>query len=71
MFSENYPNIKRFVKEHGWIEIGYDDFSESFVRALDIGGMIWEGQPSYQSLDEALKELETALEAWNKENLDL
>jgi hypothetical protein len=26
--------------QDGWIEIGRDDFSHSFVRALDAAGMI-------------------------------
>ena len=29
-----YPTIARWVMEYGWIEIGYDDMSRSFVRAL-------------------------------------
>jgi hypothetical protein len=35
-----YPTLTRWVQEHGWIEIGQDEMSRSFVRALDIGGMI-------------------------------
>jgi hypothetical protein len=27
--------------------MGYDDYSRSFVQALDIGGMMWEGQEHY------------------------
>ncbi len=34
-----YPNIVAWVQD-GWIEIGRDDYSRSFVRALDIGGMV-------------------------------
>lgn len=41
--------------------MGQDDFSRSFVRALDIGGMVWEGESSYASVDEALRALETGL----------
>ena len=48
----------------GWIEVGYDEASRSFVRALDIGGMVWEGAPSYPSLDEALRALDIALGEW-------
>ena len=39
-----YPTIARWVLEYGWIEIGHDDMSRSFVRALDEGGLVWEGQ---------------------------
>jgi len=38
-FDEKYPNITRWVKEQGWIEIGQDDYSSSFLRALSPGGM--------------------------------
>lgn len=61
-----YPNIARWVDEHeGWIEIGYDVDSplNSFVRALDCGGMLWEGKDSYDSLDEAMQDLDAGLEA--------
>ncbi len=67
-FLDLYPHVAEFVECCGWIELGHDDFSESFVRALDEGGMIWEGKPSYKSVDDALQDLETALERWLKEN---
>lgn len=58
-FEEDYPNIARWVKDYdGLIEIGYDGFSDSFVRALDEGGLIWEGKESYENLDEAFQALE-------------
>jgi hypothetical protein len=63
-FDRLYPHIARWVQTHGWIEIGYDDYSRSFVRALDIGGMIWEGLEQYPTLDEALQALEEALAEW-------
>jgi hypothetical protein len=62
--EELYPHIAPWVQAHGWIEIGYDDYSRSFVRALDIGGMIWEGQEHYPTVDEALQALERALAEW-------
>lgn len=64
--EKTYPNIARWVDEHeGWIEIGYDVDSPltSFVRALDCGGMPWEGKDSYDSLDEAMQDLDAGLEA--------
>jgi hypothetical protein len=51
----------------GWIEIGRDDFSHSFVRALDVAGMIWGGAETYSSLDEALHALNTGIAFWLKE----
>jgi hypothetical protein len=63
-FERLYPHIARWAQAHGWIELGYDDCNRSFIRALDIGGMIWEGQERYPTLDEALQALESALADW-------
>ena len=62
----NYPHVARWVQDFGWIEIGQDDYSHSMVRALDIGGMIWEGKASYTTLDDALQDLDQALAVWFK-----
>jgi len=61
-FSKTYPNIAYWTESCGWIEVGYDKFSRSFIRVLDEGGMLWESKPSYKSLDDALNDLEAALE---------
>jgi len=61
-FSSTYPNIAAWTESYGWIEIGQDDFSQSFARALDIGGMVWEGKSKYKTVDAALDDLEAALE---------
>jgi len=66
-FALRYPSINRFILERGWIEIGSDDYSDSFVRALDPGGLVWEGQQFYDSLDDALADLERGLVQWTKE----
>jgi len=62
-----YPTIVRWVMEYGRIEIGHDDMSRSFVRALDEGGLAWEGQEDYATLDDALQDLEAGLAAWMRE----
>jgi len=54
------------VNEHGWIEIGSDEFSTSFVRALDEGGLVWEGNDEYASLDDALRALDVAIAEWTR-----
>ena len=51
-----YPTIARWVMEYRWIEMGHDDMSRSFVRALDEGGLVWEGQEDYASLDDAVRD---------------
>ena len=61
-FSSTYPNIAAWTESYGWIEMGEDDFSQSFVRVLDMGGMVWEGKSKYKSVDAALDDLEAALE---------
>jgi hypothetical protein len=62
-----YPTIARWVMEYGWIKIGHDDMRQSFVRALDEGGLIWEGREHYATLDDALRDLEARLAAWMQE----
>jgi hypothetical protein len=55
------------VMAYGWMEIGHDDMSRSFVRALDEGGLVWEGQEDYATLDDALRDLEAGLTAQMRE----
>ena len=67
--EQAYPHVARWVTSQGWIEIGQDDRvpsgqDRSFVRALDIGGMVWEGASSYQSVDAAFQALEAGLAEW-------
>ena len=68
-FESLYPNTAHFVDAIGWIEIGNDDDSPltSFLRALDSGGMVWEGEDSYENLDAAFADLERALIQWMEE----
>ena len=54
MFEQNYPHIAEWVKSWGWIEIGDDGMAGSFIRALDEGGMVWESDRTYQTLDDVL-----------------
>jgi hypothetical protein len=61
-FASTYPNIATWTESYGWIEIGQDDESKSFIRVLDEGGMVWEGKSKYKSLDDALNDSEKALE---------
>jgi len=66
--DERFPNITAWVHSYGWIEIGQDDYSRSFLRALDAGGMAWEGKAEYASLDHALRALNKALGKRIEEN---
>ena len=56
-FDATYPTIARWVQEYGWIEIGQDDMSRSFIRALNEGGMIWEGRKSHIPADLVVQRL--------------
>ena len=40
------------------------------IRALDSGGMVWEGRMVYAILESALQALDDALAAWMKENVE-
>ena len=53
-----YPQISQWVTCWGWVEIGQDDYRRSMVRALDAGGMVWEGKRHYASLDALFRDLE-------------
>jgi hypothetical protein len=64
----SHPSLWRWVTQRGWIEVGPTEGSRSFVRALDEGGMVWEGAASYPSLHAALEALEEALARWLAEN---
>jgi hypothetical protein len=67
-FEERYPNIANWVRLQGWIELGQDHYGSSLVRALDEGGMVWEGDAHYETVDEALDALESALAKWMEQN---
>jgi hypothetical protein len=68
-FEEAYPNIAHFVDAIGYITIGHDDDSPltSFIRAIDPGGMVWEGKDTYKTLEEAFQDLEAGLGKWMRE----
>ncbi len=38
------------------------------VRALDEGGLVWEGKTKYKTLDELWRDLEIGLANWMQEN---
>ena len=66
--EDTYPHIAEWVQDHGWIEIGQDEYSTSFVRALDIGGLVWEGKNRYGNLGDAFQDLEAGLTEWMEQN---
>src|SRR5208337_1502212 len=60
-FEAAYPNIATWVKECGTLEIGFDSNTDSFIRAIDEGGMVWSGKSRYENLDAAFQDLEAGL----------
>lgn len=67
--AETYPCMARWLEAHGTIEFGYCRNTQSFIRALDEGGMIWHGQSSYSSFDAALADCEAGVGRWLRDEL--
>jgi hypothetical protein len=65
-FEGLYPHIASWVQD-GWIEVGLTDYARSVVRALDTGGLVWEGEGPYATLDEAFRALDAGIAAWLEE----
>lgn len=59
--DERYPHLAAWVRDRGWIEIGSDEFSWSGIRILDSGGLIWESDEDYESLDATLAAADAVL----------
>ncbi len=68
IFEDQYPTIARFVEAFGWIEIGEHEMISAFVRAYDMGGTVYEGKPSYPSLEAAFQDLEAGIKAYVEEH---
>lgn len=66
-FEQVYPALARWVAQYGWLEVGRTDESRSLIRALDAGGLVWEGGATAPTLSAALAEAETAVAAWLRE----
>jgi hypothetical protein len=67
VFDNVVPHLSRWVQEYGWMEIGYDEYSQSFIRILDIGGLIWESTERYLTVDAALHAAEAEVARWMRE----
>jgi hypothetical protein len=65
-FAALYPNVAQWVQD-GWIELGRDDMRRSFIRVLDIGGLVWEGD-DFPTVHAALQAADRAVAEWLAEN---
>ena len=59
-FSKIYPHLAWWINNHGWIEIGTDEDSDSLIRLLDEGGTWWEDEDA-TTIDVALSNAEKFL----------
>ncbi len=44
--------------------MGQDGHVDSFVSALDDGGLVWRGDEDYETLDEAFRALDAGIAEW-------
>src|SRR4051795_11816966 len=61
LLRQVYPTIARWASGYGCVEFGIDGRDRPFVRALDEGGTVWEGEARHGTLDEALGAMEAGL----------
>lgn len=64
--DEKYPNIVNWIAD-GIIEIGNDGYSESTARVIDEGGVAWETNDCFDTLEETLDAIEAGIAAWCEE----
>lgn len=62
-FEEKYPYVSAWVLD-GQIEIGYGEYDDVFIRAIGAGGVAWESNAKFSSMDEALSALERGIANW-------
>jgi hypothetical protein len=63
-FEAIYPAITRWIKEFGRIEIGTAGITDNFVKAIDRDSVQWGGKGEYESIDEALQDMEHGIKAF-------
>ncbi len=67
-FEAAYPHLAWWIMGGGWVELGRTDSVRSMARALDEGGMVWEGKDNYTGMDELLRGLDEGIARWTEEN---
>lgn len=66
-FETMYPHLANWIMGDGWVELGRDDYSRSMARALDEGGMVWEGKDRYTDMDELLRDMDEGIARWTQQ----
>lgn len=64
--EERFPAIAAWI-QHGWIEIGDQEWTRSSAMAQDCGGMVYEEAGRNMTLTECLESLERGLQEHMKE----
>ena len=64
--EEKYPFIASWVGD-GQIQIGQAEYYDPVAAVYDAGGMVWETNEPFASLDELLTEMERGIGSWCKE----
>lgn len=67
--EEKYPFIASWVVD-GQIQIGQTDSWHSYepqASIIDAGGIVWETQESFASLDDLFDQMEKAIARWCKQ----
>lgn len=67
-FEEAYPHLARWIMGAGRVELGRTDSIRPIARALDDGGIVWEGKQRYSGMDELLRDLDRGIARWTEEN---
>ncbi len=62
-----YRHIAGWILD-GWVELGRTEYSRSMARALDEGGIVWEGKTRYADLSELLSDLDAGIAQWTEKN---
>ena len=68
MFTKHFPGLAQWVDDWGWIEIGRDEVTDSLVRVMDEGGLVWENPGELKSLEKAMQVANEFVRKWIKEN---
>ena len=63
-FEQSYPHITSWVQD-GCLEIGSISYhDDSFIRAIDEGGTVWDSSAQFETLDDALAAADQGIAEW-------
>lgn len=61
LLAQRYPILTEWLDSGGWLEIGYEYNTGSFIRIIGGENLLWQGEQAYTSLDDALEDAERNL----------